>query len=222
MLLQRRASTAAAMERGSVGQTFLSALRWHLRRPMAPQMTPGSTLRHPVRRPCALEPAVSAVYWGAHGLRTLPPGTACSTSRLFRSLLMRRLCNVNWDSFRQSAGTKCGDEVYPTKRGDKVCGQSVSAEHPLKPSHNLNLNRHATRLLLCFRQSYRQSSRQSGGILSLHRASVSGACPLSPFPLPPMPRRRRGSRRGKRAGRRRCTGSARSRRPRRSRPRRPV
>ena len=83
-------------------------------------MTPGSTLRHPVRRPCALEPAVSAVYWGAHGLRTLPPGTACSTSRLFRSLLMRRLCHVNWDSFRQSVGTKCGDEVYPTKRGDKV------------------------------------------------------------------------------------------------------
>mgnify|MGYP003616412938 CR=1 FL=1 len=65
-------------------------------------------------------------------------------------------------SFRQSVGTKCGDEAYPTKRGDKVRGQSVSAKHPT-PNPLLNYS-YSTRLLL------------AGfiGSFSLHRSSVSG------------------------------------------------
>jgi len=64
-------------------------------------MTLGSTLRHPVRRPCALAPAVSAVYWGAHGAANGTAGdlsadrqAACSTFRLLCSRLMRRLCHA--------------------------------------------------------------------------------------------------------------------------------
>ena len=65
-------------------------------------------------------------------------------------------------SFRQSVGTRCGDEAYPTKRGDKVRGQSVSAKHPT-PNPLLNYS-YSTRLLL------------AGfiGSFSLHRSSVSG------------------------------------------------
>ena len=54
---------------------------------------------------------------------------------------------------RQGVGTKCGDEAYPTKRGDKVRGQGVSAKHPLKPTLNLTLNRHAYFTRLIFRSA---------------------------------------------------------------------
>jgi hypothetical protein len=45
--------------------------------------------RQSVRFRCALEPAVSAVYWRAHEAANVPPGTSGSSVPAFRSPMMR-------------------------------------------------------------------------------------------------------------------------------------
>jgi hypothetical protein len=62
-------------------------------------------------------------------------------------------------SARQSVGKKCVDEAYPTKCGDKVWRQSASVQHPLKPTLNLTLNRHAPPRLL-----FRELAANLGGL----------------------------------------------------------
>jgi len=61
--------------------------------------------------------------------------------------------NISLRIRRQCVGIKCGDEAYPTKRGDKVRGQRVSAKHPLNPTLKLTLKRNAYSTRLIFRSA---------------------------------------------------------------------
>jgi hypothetical protein len=155
VLPQRRASTggatpsrlAAAMERDSVGQTFLSALVDARR-----QECPRHSGRH---LSLAIDPVATCRYLSPPVGSTGSTGSTGARERGRGRGRGRKATHQLSCCFRQSVGTKCGD---------KVLERSTHLNSALK----LTLQRHAYSTSLIFhvrrrRQSYRQSLRQSGG-----------------------------------------------------------